>query len=312
MLPAAEIAAAAVIQVTDVDSDDDLSEVSSTMTLAETTTSATTVIDGDSIPMRDLSLLLSTSNEISAWKTKRTRLFPFFTLASRLYEAHFMIAHLFVLILVSNLYPTVAFSDGSISYVNLGRSLTDFRFYDLITAPMSVSALSPKIALVGWFRIPLLASSSAESVGTVWILPDIVAFAFLVVGIVGKIGPLATILACIFHDYYHHQGTTVRWGNSALAEAGALIKRDDKDIEGDAAVPFNSRYLGIRPTQTSSREWPGALLDFLAIPAAVVIGLVPLVYAQFRHLWTDRLTYVVSAKPTVQQRKKITPVEVAS
>lgn len=81
-----------------------------------------------------------------------------------------------------------------------------------------------------------------------------------------------------------------------------MTEENYDDIEASAAdpkPPFNPMDLGIRPSPFSRRNLPWCLFDYIAIPAALFFGVAPLLYAQVRQIWTDRLVYRVSGKPQV-------------
>jgi len=80
------------------------------------------------------------------------------------------------------------------------------------------------------------------------------------------------------------------------------MTNENDDIEASAAdpePPFNPMDLGLRPSPFSRRNLPWCLIDYIAVPAALFFGVVPLLYAQLCQIWTDRLVYRVSGKPQV-------------
>ncbi|PWN32208.1 uncharacterized protein FA14DRAFT_127241 [Meira miltonrushii] len=109
-----------------------------------------------------------------------------------------------------------------------------------------------------------------------WMMPTILMCATKAAHLFGGMGIAATVLMCIFHDCYHAAATR-RWASSDQ-------------------LYLPSRYLGTRPYQNFARAWPAALLDFCAVPAAIMYGLAPLLWAQMNHVFTNKLTYTVSAK----------------
>ena len=74
------------------------------------------------------------------------------------------------------------------------------------------------------------------------------------------------------YDRYHQQCVKYRW-----------------EVGGNR--------LGVQSCDRSERRAPRAMLDFLAMPAGFAFGVVPILHAQFMHMFTDRLTYTVSSKP---------------
>lgn len=93
---------------------------------------------------------------------------------------------------------------------------------------------------------------------------------------------------CGLHDFYHKAASETRW-----RESDAVLRAWR---EGGSVGRTPARYLGIRSAQVYQRRWPKGIFDFLAIPAGLMYGVAPMLYAQLCHLHTDRLTYTVSAK----------------
>ncbi|KZP01101.1 hypothetical protein CALVIDRAFT_474773, partial [Calocera viscosa TUFC12733] len=239
----------------------------------------------------------------SAWKTAPTRLWPMVVLMSRLYEAHLMIAHFFLMVTLMNLYPSVVYSNGSFALMNFMRAPTlawaMFRTPYAGTPPSAVAAAASAWGwLLGGAPLPTGAS-------VVWVMPDLVAASLKLCKVLSAAGFAFSVVMVLMHDLYHREAAGVRWDASARASASYCIPGEPEEEEklggtdDEAALNFPPRYLGIRPHQTSRRRLPFCMLDFLAIPCGLAFGVAPLIVAQFRHIWTNKLTYTVSAKPTI-------------
>lgn len=119
-------------------------------------------------------------------------------------------------------------------------------------------------------------------------MPDIVFCAMQAARTLGAFAISFTIFMCVINDFYHHEAAVLRWERSE----DALLQWQ---LEGNGQR-MSGRYLGIRAKQLAKRKWPAALFDYSAIPAGLLYGILPLLYAQIQHLVTNRMTYVVSAK----------------
>lgn len=62
---------------------------------------------------------------------------------------------------------------------------------------------------------------------------------------------------------------------------------------------FDPHDLGMRPSPFSERKLPRSLYEYINMPGGLLFGAIPLLYSHFWHVFTDRLAYTVSAKPTV-------------
>jgi len=99
-----------------------------------------------------------------------------------------------------------------------------------------------------------------------------VEWAYLLTDRMRTISLLFSIIMFIFYDRYHQQAVKYRW-------------------------QVGGNRLGVQSSDRSERPFPMAMVDFLAMPAGVVYGIIPILHAQFMHLFTDRLVYKVSFKP---------------
>lgn len=191
-------------------------------------------------------------------------------------QAHLMVAHVFVMMFVLTLLPAVVHRNGTISLVDpYSRKCTwAMCKHALQVTPFAATADLP--------------ADLAPGYQPQWMMPDLILCAMNTARLLGALGILATIVMCTIHDFYHAEAAKARWARSdaVLASwraAGSL-----------GQVP--TRYLGIRAHQLAERRWPRALLDYTAIPAGLLYGILPLLYAQLHHLTTNKMTYVVSAK----------------
>ena len=102
--------------------------------------------------------------------------------------------------------------------------------------------------------------------------PEFVAWAQLFTDRMRGCSLVLTIIMFIIYDRYHQQSARYRWQVS------------------------NGR-LGVQSSDRSERPFPFAMIDYLGMPAGIVYGIIPILHAQFMHLFTDRLVYTVSFKP---------------
>ncbi len=216
------------------------------------------------------------------------RIFPFIVLVTRIYEAHMMIVHFFLMMGILSFYPSVIFQDGSIQYGIPGN-----RTFSLSACLQSL-VYSPYAAKAG----EALEWAAAGDKTPIWIMPDAILCAKQLAGIIGGIGVVFGAGMVIFHDLYHNVCAVERWKQSENIRQIVLRERHRQGAVTSADTPADMppRYLGIRPSQTCERKWPVALLDLVAIPAAIGYSFAPLLWAQLNHLATNKLMYTVSAK----------------
>ncbi|KAK0551051.1 hypothetical protein OC846_003429 [Tilletia horrida] len=227
----------------------------------------------------DDALLLTAQSEPCSDDTLKMRWMPMLSILARLYEAHLMLAHVTILMSILRVYPSVVHRNGHMSWADpwarhctMGTCTTAF-----FSTPFASSADVP--------------SDLAPGMQPAWMMPDIIICAVRLANILGMGGILATVCMCATHDFYHRAGAFVRW-----QESNTIFSRWQ---QGSIRTPDGkppARYLGMEPPQRFQRKWPKALLDFAAVPSALLYGVFPMIYAQTRHLWTVKLTYVVSAK----------------
>jgi len=216
-----------------------------------------------------------------------------------MYEAHIMLAHLFILLNALIVIPNLT--------IRLDSQLAS---QSLAWGRASAGAASGALATTGFFS-----SLTAWSL-TSGILPQTIA----ICNKLGAIGAASTVVTFVFHDLYHREAGK-RWAAgktatrlqrvtpSSSSSASALGKDGLPASEmesglllrgspgGDAQPPFDQFDLGIPPCPHSVRRIPWCFFDYVAVPGGLVFGVAPLLYAQVCHLWTDRLAYKVSAKP---------------
>jgi hypothetical protein len=137
----------------------------------------------------------------------------------------------------------------------------------LLLVTMRVFTTSTSEALAPpTFEIPILTleklTSGAEFVSWAYAFTDRMRAASLVF----------SIIMFMFYDRYHQQAAKYRW-----------------------QVPGGR--LGVQSSDRSYRSFPFAMFDYFAMPAGIVYGIIPILHAQFMHLFTDRLVYTVSFKP---------------
>jgi len=82
-------------------------------------------------------------------------------------------------------------------------------------------------------------------------------------------------------------------------KASAIEEKMLEDIGADNSAGFDPHDLGLRPSPFSERKLPRSLYEYVAMPGGLIFGAIPLLYSHFWHLFTDRLAYTVSAKPSV-------------
>ncbi|KAK0527312.1 hypothetical protein OC835_005016 [Tilletia horrida] len=227
----------------------------------------------------DEALMLTAQSEIVSDESFRIRVMPIASVMARLYEAHCMLAHVTILMTILRVYPHVVHRNGKMSFTdpwvrhcNLSTCATAF-----FSTPFASSADVP--------------SDLAPGLQPAWMMPDIIICAMRLAQVLSIGGIAATVGMCAAHDFYHRAGAYTRW-----QESNTIFSRWQ---QGSIRTPDGkppARYLGMEPLQRFQRKWPRALLDFVAVPSALLYGVFPMIYAQTRHLWTVKLTYVVSAK----------------
>lgn len=203
------------------------------------------------------------------------RWFRILVLLTRLYEAHLVVAHVFLSMFVLTLLPAVIYRNGTISLLDpYGRKCT----WAMCKHALQVTPFAATADLL---------ASHPPGLQPFWMMPDILICSIQLARFLGALGIVATIAMCVIHDFYHAEACTHRWCRSEAALSAWYTR-------GGSGMPAG--YLGIRAHQVSARKWPRALFDYTAIPAGLLYGIFPLLYSQLRHLVTNKLTYVVSAK----------------
>lgn len=206
---------------------------------------------------RSSSSSASTSASISS--PQNIKVFPFVVLAARMYEAHIMLAHLFILLNALILIPKLTIQlDSQLASQSLawGRSNA------------SGAAAGGALAATGFFS-----ALTAWSL-TSGILPQTIA----ICNKLGAIGAASTVVTFVFHDLYHREAGK-RWlpgktatrlqrvtpsSSSASAvgkdglpaselESGLLLRGSPG---GDSQPPFDQFDLGIPPCPHSVRRIP--------------------------------------------------------
>ncbi|KAG8843226.1 hypothetical protein FRB91_003516 [Serendipita sp. 411] len=116
----------------------------------------------------------------------------------------------------------------------------------------------------------------------------------------GVLGALCTVVIWIYHDRYHMEACQ-RWTrqNPTVASKSSEKEKNIETFGADNIADFDPFDLGLRPSIFSERKLPGCLYEYVAMPGGLIFGAIPLLYSHFWHLWTDKLAYTVSAKPTV-------------
>ncbi|PWN43299.1 hypothetical protein IE81DRAFT_322599 [Ceraceosorus guamensis] len=204
------------------------------------------------------------------------RIRPFFAMFFRIFEAHIMIAAIFLSMQILTFYPTVVYRNGHVGFSELpGRQCTWQKCAQAIfESPFSADMPIPE--------------GTAPGLHPAWLLPDIVMCSIRAARLLTVFGVIATIFVLLAHDYYHRAASQTRW----LESEQVIRAWRERGSQG----PVPARYLGTRPGQTFARKWPRGFLDFLAFPAAILYGVAPMLYAQLCHLHTNKLTYTVSGK----------------
>lgn len=204
------------------------------------------------------------------------RAFRIVVLLTRLYEAHLMVAHVFLIMFVLTIFPSAVLRNGTVSI------LSPFERECTWTICKHALTITPFAATT------TLPDNLAPGLQPFWMMPDILVCAIKAARTLGAVAIAATVSMCIINDFYHQEAAVLRWKRSEHA----LLQWQ---LEGNGE-PMSGRYLGIRAHQLAKRQWPLALIDYSAIPAGLLYGILPLLYAQIQHLVTNRMTYVVSAK----------------
>jgi hypothetical protein len=196
------------------------------------------------------------------------RLMPILILLVRLYEAHLMIGHFVILVSIIVFWPPLR---------------------DLFQGTYVFS--TPKADFWNWSVIEDRWSWKDKT----RVLNTAIELAWRL----GVFGALCTVVIWIYHDRYHMEACK-RWSRPSSASKSAPV--DEKAIEAlgrESSAGFDPMDLGLRPSQVSERKLPHSMYEYVSMPGGLLFGAIPLLYSQFCHLWTDKLTYTVSAKPTV-------------
>lgn len=203
---------------------------------------------------------------------KGTRLLPIMVLLIRLYEAHMMIGHFLILVSIIVFWPPLK---------------------DLLTG--NYTFVRPKADFWNWNLVEETWSWRDKDK----VLVTAIEFSWRL----GVVGAIATVLIWIYHDRYHQEACK-RWTrvhpNAQLREKGTGM--DEKMLESmgtDHSAGFDPHDLGLRPTPFSERKLPRSLYEYVSMPGGLIFGAIPLLYSHVCHLWTNKLTYTVSAKPSV-------------
>ncbi|CAO1635807.1 unnamed protein product [Sympodiomycopsis kandeliae] len=235
----------------------------------------TTFEDADD-DFADESAALSGGTHVNDNVDPLRRAFRILVLVTRLYEAHMMVAHVFLIMFVLTIFPAVVHRNGTVSMIN--------PWYRECTW----STLKHALTVTPFAATAKIPDDLAPGLQPFWMMPDILFCAIKIARTLGAVAILATVSMCVMNDFYHHEAAVLRWERSE----DALLRWQ---IEGNGE-PMAGRYLGIRAKQLAKRQWPLALIDYSAIPAGLLYGILPLLYAQLQHLITNRMTYVVSTK----------------
>ncbi|KAL9940526.1 hypothetical protein V8E36_000014 [Tilletia maclaganii] len=224
-------------------------------------------------------LMLTAQSEPQSDETLKIRWMPILSVMVRLYEAHLMLAHVSILMTILRLYPKVAHRNGHYS------------FGDPWTRHCNFATCSTAFFSTPWASSADVPADLAPGMQPAWMMPDIIICAVQLAQMFSIGGILATVGMCAAHDFYHRAAAFTRW-----QESNTIFSRWQ---QGSIRTPDGkppARYMGMEPLQRFQRKWPRAILDFAAVPSALLYGVFPMIYAQTRHLWTVKLTYVVSAK----------------
>ncbi|CCA74010.1 hypothetical protein PIIN_07964 [Serendipita indica DSM 11827] len=204
----------------------------------------------------------------------RTRLLPILVLLIRLYEAHLMIGHFVILVSIIVFWPPLRdLFQGT--YV-FSTPKADFWNWSVIEDRWS------------WKDKDRVLNTAIE---LSWRL--------------GVLGALATVIIWIYHDRYHMEACS-RWTRQhptkQVAGQPPMSATSEKNLEifgTDNSAGFDAHDLGLRPSPFSERKLPRSLYEYVSMPGGLLFGAIPLLYSHFWHLWTDKLAYTVSAKPSV-------------
>lgn len=150
----------------------------------------------------------------------------------------------------------------------------------MIVVVRTLTASTKNFAAAPTFSVPL-PSWTILSSG-----PAFVDWAFAFTDRMRGCSLLFSVIMFLMYDRYHQQTAVYRWQRSA-------------------------GRLGVQSSDRSERPFPVAMVDYLAMPAGIVYGIIPQIHAQFMHLFTDRLVYTVSFKPKGNDHRPQRDVEKA-
>lgn len=205
----------------------------------------------------------------------------------RLLEAHIVVGHLLILIIMTAMLIPMSGGSGGMSRF----------FWSNVTSEHNVHPILLYVLdLCGWLRL---------------------------FGIV----PLVIAIVCYerYHHFIGYERWRLRDADEAVAVV--VQEQDEEEKEWSAIVGASVssstttttsattmrkvQELGLRSQLVSTRTWWN-LLDWLMIPfAGIIFQTAPQAVAHVSQLWTDRLDYTVAAKPTLKALETVSSVSVS-
>jgi hypothetical protein len=139
----------------------------------------------------------------------------------------------------------------------------------------------------------------------------LITYTFFVMAICRSTTIPFSLLTWSFYEKYYQWVGIDRWKLQKQIENPPItLKQEPQTISKDQP---EVQYLGLRPSLTSERKMPFNCFDWLiTAQVGVTLLFLPVIVAQLSHLWTDKLEYLVAAKPMVERRPHLEELVVES
>ncbi|KAJ3006645.1 UNVERIFIED_CONTAM: hypothetical protein HDU68_003966 [Siphonaria sp. JEL0065] len=153
----------------------------------------------------------------------------------------------------------------------------------VVPAPPSSEALAP-VSVIANLYWSFLSGSTATPKVHPYVISVIQAGQQLQLVLIGIM-----MLMFAIHAFYYYWNTEVRWRlNNPSRTPGA---------SGDVHPT-----LGKRPASIAGKRHAWRVVDGFMYPIVAVVAVLMMVTVSIQHLWTDKLVYIVAAKPVVKKQ----------
>ncbi|KAJ3188085.1 hypothetical protein HK101_009214, partial [Irineochytrium annulatum] len=224
------------------------------------------------------------------------------SLFHRLLEAHILMGHFFVLVLVSALTIPIA----SALYAPLAAIL----WSAISTTPEVHPYVELAVGAGFWIKLACVIPNVITFyyyeryhrwVGFErWALQEDAGQAAGVEAVMVEEGERAQAKSIIDPLHPQHRGAHSRAATCSDRSAGEAVLRLAGLTVAAEHRGLRVQHLGRRPTLASARLWPLSCLDWVTVPVSGLLFYVaPQFEAQLTQLWTDKLVYKVAAKPAL-------------